>query len=384
MMKRMLALGLAAVMALTMTGCAALFDKEYSVVEPYEAAVVTAADTEDAAMGSISNYASLKRAIENLVSEHVESAELQFQNYDGSISQDISAACWEVKSSTAIGAFAVDYISYDLSRIVSFYQAELYITYKRSADQMGVMETAPNYTVFTQKLEEAIRENRTYLVLETSIASITGDTVRGAVQEAYYADPLVCPVMPAVEAAVFPESGVSRIFEITLSYGVDGDTLNAMRDELSRAVDTMVQESNPEGASVEMLLPRDRAYGIYEYVRANCRWSEEAGVTAWDALAGGTAASEGLAMACIAGCEAMGVECAVIMGRLDGEDHAWNLVTIGDATYHMDASTGTVFLADDESLLAAGYWWDTSLYPVCSMTYEETVARTASADPAAD
>lgn len=381
-MKRNLCLLLVLAMMLTVTGCAALFDTEYSVTELYAAETVVSEETENAAVGSISNYASLKRAIEYLVSQHTESAELQFQNYEGSISQDISAACWEVKSSTAVGAFAVDYMSYDLSRIVSFYQAELFITYKRSADQMAVMETVPNYTAFTDKLGQAIREHRTYLVLETGIASITADTVRREVQEAYYADPLACPVMPTVEVAIFPESGVSRIFEITLSYGADGQTLTAMGEELALAVESMTRETAPEDWTEETFLPRDRADALCGYVEENCILDHGGGATAWDALVGGRANSEGLAMAYVAGCQALGLDCAIVQGRLDGEDHAWNLVTIGDMTYHVDVSSGDVFLADDEILLSEGYWWDTSLYPACTMTYEESVAANASEEPA--
>lgn len=383
-MKRTFCLLLCLGMMLSVTGCATLFDTEYSVTEPYQAEYVSVEETEEnAAVGSISNYASLERAIEHLVSQHAESAELQFQNYDGSISQDISTACWEVKSSSAIGAFAVDYMSYDLSRIVSVYQAELYITYKRSADQMSALEVVPNFTAFTDRLEEAIRENRTYLVLETGIASITADIVREKVQEAYYADPLACPVMPAAEVAIFPESGVSRIFEITLSYGADGQTLAAMGEALRAAVDEMVLQIAPEGWTEETFLPRDRAEALYAYVRESCLSDVTGGSTAWDALVNGRADSEGLAMAYTAGCQALGLECEVILGRLDGEDHVWNLVTIGGMPYHVDVTGDAVFLADDEMLLSAGYWWDTSLYPVCAMTYEETVAAKASVEPAA-
>lgn len=383
-MKRTFCLLLCLGMMLTVTGCATLFDTEYSVTEPYQAESVSVEETgENAAVGSISNYASLKRAIEYLVSQHVESAELQFQNYDGSISQDISTACWEVKSSSAIGAFAVDYMSYDLSRIVSVYQAELYITYKRSADQMSALETVQNFTAFTDKLDQAIRENRTYLVLETGIASITADIVRDKVREAYYADPLACPVMPAAEVAIFPESGVSRIFEITLSYGADGQTLSAMGEALRGAVDEMTRKTAPDGWRSDTFLPRDRAEALYDYVRENCVLDVTAGSTAWDALVNGRADSEGLAMAYMAGCQALGLESTVILGRLDGEDHVWNLVTIGGMTYHVDVTGGAVFLGDDELLLSAGYWWDTSLYPACAMTYEETVAATASVEPGA-
>lgn len=372
---------------LGMTGCSALFEKEYVAIELYQAEPSAPEESHgEAAVSSISNYASLKRAIEQLVSEHAESAELQFQNYDGSISQDISTACWEVKSSTAIGAFAVDYISYDLSRIVSYYQADIFITYKRSADQMAALESVINVSELNARLEEAIRENKTYLVLDVTVASATADTVRDGVRAAYYGDPTACPVLPSVEVGIFPESGVSRIMEITLAYDANGETLNQKRGELTQAIEAMTAAIAPEGWTEETWPARDRVYGVCQYVQEHCSLDETAGTTVWDALVGGAGNSEGLAMAVAAGCQALGVDCSVVMGRLDGEDHVWNMVTIGGASYHVDVSNRdeeeeTAFMTDDETLWGR-YWWDTSLYPACQQTYEEVQAALSSEEPA--
>lgn len=386
-MKRILSGLLVLTMVLTMAGCASLFDKEYTLVREYEAeAAEPQGETVNAPVSSITNYNSLKQAILQLVSEREESAELQFQNYDGSISQDISTACWEVKSSTALGAFAVDYISYDLSRIVSFYQAEIHITYKRSADQIAAVESVINMTDLTGRLEEALRQNKTYLALELSLASATADTVRDEVEQIFSRDPLVCPVLPSVDVGIYPESGVSRIMEITLNYNIDGETLARMRQELSQAVQTMEAEISPaQGWTVDTYSARDRVYDLCQYVMERSHLDETAGSTAWDALVGGTANSEGLAMALMAGCQAMGVDCILVQGRLDGEDHAWNMVTVDGLTYHVDVSNWgageeSVFLVGDEALLGS-YWWDTGLYPACAQSYGERQTAQSSLEP---
>ena len=385
-MRRILGALLALAVMGSMAGCAALFEKEYVSIAPYEAEE-TGPEEEprgEAAVGSISNYAALKEAIEQLVSRHAEAAELQFQNYDGSISQDISAACWEVKSSTAIGAFAVDYISYDLSRIVSYYQADIFITYKRSADQLAALQSVKTVSALRQRLDEAIRENKTYLVLEVTVASATADTVRQGVSLAYYGDPTACPVQPSVEVGIFPESGMSRIMEVTLAYDADGEALNQKRQELAAAVDAMTAAIAPEGWTEETWPARDRVYEVCRYVWKNCALRESAGATAWDALVGGAGNSEGLAMAVEAGCQALGVSCGAVIGRLDGETHVWNQVTLDGNVYHVDASCWSagaeqVFLAADETLWGR-YWWDTSLYPAAPQTYEESQAATPSAE----
>ena len=384
MMRRAIGALLAAAMLLTACGCSILYEREYTSQRPYQAEpAVSSENVQAAPVSSITNYSSLKQAVLQLVSERAESAELQFQNYDGNITQDISTACWEVKSSTALGAFAVDYISYDLSRIVSYYQAEIYITYKRSADQIAAVESVYTMSDLAEKLGGALAENRSYLVLEVTVASATADTVREAVAEAYYADPLTCPVMPEVDVGIYPESGVSRIMEITLGYGLDGETLTTLRGELAAAVETMALEVLPqEVSSGEMPSQRDRLYALCGYVRENCALDEGAGATAWDALVGGAANSEGLAMALMAGCQALDMECAVVRGRLDGVDHVWNMVTVDGQTYHVDASVGEpVFLVGDDTLWGS-YWWDTSSYPACPGTYS-AVEPVSSLEPAA-
>ncbi|MCC8357527.1 MAG: hypothetical protein LJU34_06770 [Oscillospiraceae bacterium] len=391
-MKKTLALLLALIMGLSLSGCATLFDKEYYASEEYQA---QEQETEDGdAISSISSYAALKRAITSLVSEHVESAQLQFLNYEGTISTDISTACWEVKSSTALGAFAVDYISYDLSRIVSYYQAEIYITYKRSEVQVAALEETGTAGALAARLDTALRNNETYLVLELSSASITADTVQSYLEAAYYTDPLACPVMPEIEVGFYPESGVDRIAEITLDYGLDSQELSARREALAQAVEEIaaavlddssateeITEPDAEddgSASDEMAAPAaveeaDEVYALCRYLAESCVQDETAGSTAWDALVGGTADSQGVAMALEALCQALEIDCLVVAGRMDTQEHYWNIVTIDGQSYHVDAASWAaggeeVFLVGDEELWGA-YWWDTSEYPVCSEGY---------------
>ncbi len=352
---------------LTMSGCAAVFDRSYSVSQPYEPAAVQE-EPPEAAYDAITSYAALRRAIEQLVADHVESAQLQFTSYDGDLRQDISTACWEVKSSSPLGAFAVDYISYDLSRIVSYYQAEVNIAYKRSAAQVQSLEIAATSSALTGRLDRALRQGETYLVLQIADASATADTVRGSVSQAYYADPLACPVLPEVEVGLYPETGVSRIAEISLNYALEPTELAQRRQDLADAAAALAQTEPaevPEGKESAAPL-----YALYRRLPEICRADEEAGSTAWDALTAGAADSQGMAMAFKAGCDAMGVECLVAAGRLDGNEHYWNIVTLDGASYHVDVSGGEpeVFLAGDGSLWGV-YWWDTSDYPACPEDY---------------
>ena len=394
-MRRIIAALLAAALLLTAAGCAALFDREVYIEEPYEAPS-DSTESEDAA-DTIANYAALRRAITRLVSERAESAELQFQNYEGAVSRDISTACWEVKSSTALGAFAVDYISYDLSRIVSYTQAEIRITYKRSEYQMSALEQLENAAALRTRLEQALREGETYLVLELTTVSLTADTVRQSLERAYYGDPTVCPVLPAAEVTLYPDSGVQRIVEATLDYGMDSASLAARREELAAGLDELLAAALPEESGEETSGESGSAERSAERLRAlcaalaeSCVMDADAGATAWDALAEHAASDEGMALALEAACRAADIECRAVFGRLDGEDHVWNIATIDGSSYHVDVSRWNeadepVFLASDEDVWGA-YWWDIGEYPACPLRFgeEEAPAELPSAEAASE
>lgn len=353
---------------LSLGGCS-LFDKSNYELDPYVAqAEESAAD--DA--GYISDYDSLVRNIRHLVSQHEESAVLQFQNYSGNISRDISQACWEVKSSTPLGAFAIDYTSCDLSRIVSFYQADLYITYRRSAEQMQALESLSSLTALSRRLAEALDAGESYLVLELTSASVTAELVKEYLCSAYYSSALLCPVLPQAEVSLYPESGVERIVELRLDYGMSGEELESMRSQLSqRCAEALIYTGASGEASEEPegLLQADRLYSACLYLAENCIYSPAAGATAYDALVTGAANAEGMAMACQAFCDMLGIEGQVVEGRRDNEAHFWNMVTVDGLSCHLDMSDpNNVFLLGDEEILGR-YWWDTEQYPACPEGY---------------
>jgi hypothetical protein len=214
---------------------------------------------------------------------------------------------------------------------------------------------------------------------------VTAEDVRQLVDTAYAADALACPVMPTVEVGVFPESGVTRIMEITLNYGQDSQSLMEMREALGISLDMMVAQVTPSDQT-EDFSQADKAYALCQYLSQNCTYDPQAGSTAWDALVNHTADSQGLAMALEAGCQAMGVDCQIISGRMDGDDHVWNILTIDGQAYHVDVSNWAagdedVFLVADEQLWG-GYWWDTSDYPPCpdNFGYFEAPALEASGE----
>ncbi len=368
MKKRFCALLLALAAILPQCGCSMLATEYYSVREYTEDMT---SEVEELS-GSISNYSSLRRAISSMVQRHEESGKLTFSNYDGTVSDDIAVACWEVKSDTALGAYAVDYMSYDINRIVSYYEAEIFINYRRTQEQVDSIQAIGGVSQLQGAMYDAIRDLVPTLTVKINTAGLTPDEIQQMATDIYFENPLMTLIEPSVSVAVYPESGLEQIFEMSFDYGRDAETIRTMKEELRETVAQLATMVSGWG-DIETVV------GLAGMLPQHCRVLEQARTdssidsTAYGAIVNGTADSEGAAMAFMSLCIAKGIDCVVVEGRLDKEPHFWNIVTIDEVSHHIDISQMTdgapVRLYSDSEILDR-YWWDTDKYPVCGEASE--------------
>ena len=88
-MKRIIAVLLAALSLLAMSGCGSVFKDEYYYETPYTGDIGPRSDRAT----EVRNYNMLKTALTNMIVNHTETGELRFSNYNGSPSEDLAAAC---------------------------------------------------------------------------------------------------------------------------------------------------------------------------------------------------------------------------------------------------------------------------------------------------
>ena len=112
-MRRLFALVLAG-MLLLLSGCSRLFEKEYVSTRDYE----DPEPVENADTPEIHNYAGLARVLNAMVANFDTRQTLIFANYDGIIADDLSKACWELRTNTALGSFCVRDIEYTTEQVV--------------------------------------------------------------------------------------------------------------------------------------------------------------------------------------------------------------------------------------------------------------------------
>lgn len=371
MKKLLAAILLCAALGATLSGCASVFDKEYLSVTTFpESTTSPAADGATA----VRSYLDLKLAINSLVTAHSESGTLDFSNYNSaSISDDLAAATKEVSTETALGAYAVDYISYDLDRIAGYYEAEVYVYYRRTAEEVEAIVSESTVSGLREAIETALSELRTELVVMVSASGAGEEEVNEYITEAYMDSPLSCVLRPKSEVTMYTGGGLQRIYEIKLKYGLDTETLEKMKAALSEELEELA-------ARITSQSKPHRALQAATVLTEQCAHDESAGSSIWAAIHGGAANSEGMAVAYKALCDALGLDCVVVTGRLDRAEHYWNILTLEGASYHVDVSmareqgfAGTFLISDAQ--MWGRYWWDNEDYPQCegSLSYAALV-----------
>lgn len=386
MMKRIVSTILLIAIFFALSGCSALFKKEYLSVSKYTDESRSSFSSD---VRRIADYKELKQAVVAMVNNHQNEGKLKFTNYDGSLQGDISQACQEVKSENTIASFAVNYMSYDLSRIANYYEAVVNISYKHT---QGEIEAIPYITGKSQlevTIDPVLENMGSYTSFKITSASITAEEVKNAVYLAYTTNPTSCVVMPNVTIQIHPQSGLQRIVEINLEYGWKMSELQKMKAALIDKIN---------GISSAISTGKDAVFALkaYEALAEQCTYDPTGflqngktdlnsglGSTAYGALVEGNADSTGIAAAYSALCNKVGIECILVNGYLNNESHSWNIIKLEGTYYHVDVSTsssvgiGNSFMRSDLQMQER-YTWDKTAYPACNgvKSYYDIISRT--------
>ena len=351
MKAHILALALAALLLLP--GCSAMLNRDYQVVSPHPEHPST---EEDSSVIRVETYQELVNAVLYFVSQSVEHGVVRLVNYAQDVEADLNRACLEVAKDDPLGAYAVDFIKHDYTRVVATYEANIYITYRRTPDQIRALVNVTGSSAIRQELREALDDFAPEVALRVGYFAEDEAYIRSLVRQAYYDTPTAALGMPEFTVSLYPKEGSQRIVEIVLTYAEDPDALRAKQTATLTAAQRLTAPFN--GLSD----PADRLSALLDALpgaMACVESEEEAPCTAWDALVQGRADDEGLALAFRLLCELIGVDCAVAEGRLNGVPHFWNtLEGLSAEQRHVDLSRAEPpLIGGDEVFSELGYDW---------------------------
>lgn len=344
--KRLIALCLA---LLLLSGCGSLLEREYISLQPHDENPMR--DGEDAAL-QVESYQELVNAILYYVGRGETAGEIHLYHYDQGVESDLEAACLEVVREDPLGAYAVDYIKYETRHIVSYYQATLYITYRRTPEQIAGISSVTGSSAIREELRETMEAFQSERVLNISFFDADAVDLEQLIREAYYAAPAAAFGMPQVEVNLYPEetAGRRRVVEVLLTYPEEQAALREKRDALEERTLAM-------GRLLRGLSGETAARTVFAMVRENAAYlpDQPEKRTAYDALFSGGADSEGMALLTKLLCDTAGVECSVVQGRRRGKEHFWVTLDWGDGPVQVDASAEDGFGLSRETLAERGY-----------------------------
>ncbi len=349
-------------LALLLSGCASMLSREYISLEPHSQ--FSGGDTDPFTLQA-ENYQSLVNAVLYLVSQGAEDGIIRLSNYARDVEGDLSAACLEVAQEDPLGAYAVDYIKYDYTRIVSYYEASLHISYRRAPEQIKSVVSVTGSSAIKSELHQVLAAFSSQAVLRVNYFTEDQDYITTLVRQAFYDTPEAVFGVPDFSIALYPETGDQRIVEIDLRYPEETEVLRGMREELLARADSMV--SSAGGAEQATL------GGLFSLLRSAARQSDSEDIrfgTAYAALVSGEGNHRGLAMALHLLCQRAGLSSMVVRGTRGDAPYFWTIVETEEGPRHAVPAWENGRGLLDQDMTAAGCSWDTEFYPACSILSE--------------
>ena len=347
MKKRLFAAGLA--LSLLLTGCSSMLERSYTFSAAHVDRPTTA---EDPSVLRVENYRELVSAVLYLVSEGAEEGVIQLHDYAGAVEDDLTAACLEVTAQDPLGAYCVDYIKHEYTRVVSYYQATLDIHYRRTQEQVRSMVRVTGTGAIRTELREALSRFAAEVVLRVAYFSEDEESIADLIRQTYYGLPAAALGFPEAEISLYPDSGRERVVEILLTYPESAEELRRRSEALAERVKELSVEEGVLPVSEPLETPAERARRGVSALWAVASYAPDGGSTAYDALVAGTADDEGMALA-----YALLAGGRVVEGTLRDEPHYWiGLDQYGESLY-LDPSGGTGNVYTAQELFAQGYRW---------------------------
>jgi len=391
MRKKILTAALAALLLLS--GCSALVEGEYRTTTAHRE---TMEDKSAAPAAEVQNYQALYSALFDMISSREEYGVIRFVGYDGIAEADISEACMDITYNTPLGSYSVYNISSTVTRIVSYYEAEVEISYKKTARQMNSVRTARSMFHIENLLHDAIESNESVIAIQTDVSDMTAEGVRQLVMRLFLEEPGQFVCEPQVSVHFYPDSSEEKIVEVQLEYPISGGTLQTMREVLSDKASEIEVSAEAEGRGAEGLLAlAERLAALSEYMKKPADPIESSAAswqTAYGAIVSGRAGSRGFALAYKLLCDRYGTECMIVKGRLGDAQRYWNIVRVGENYSHIDVSAlaekgGHAAFLSDQEMSGMDYRWSPDDYPPCigpvaSDLPEEDAAEEQSSEPA--
>lgn len=362
-MKKYLALILIAAIALTLCGCDMWMDGSYYSVKPHQ----DAGTSQSQGSAVVSSYTQLFDAMCSLVKDGREEGVIYATGMDAKqLETYMSIASGSVTATNAIGAYAVDTISYEVGTNAGRTAIAVKIAYNHSRSEILRIKRTDTMEQATGEIYKALDDCEANVVILVEEYQRT-DFVQ-LVQDYVDQNPDTCMEMPQVAVAVYPEGGNQRVIELSFTYQTSRETLRTMQEY----VQPVFRAANLNVSTEEEELTKFSR--MYAFLMERMEYQQKTSITpSYTLLRHGVGDSKAFAVVYAAMCREADLDCQIVTGTRDGEPHTWNILCVDGVYYYVDllrsVSAGRLQLLIDENM--RGYVWDYSAYPKTGTGYEQ-------------
>lgn len=347
--------------SLLLTGCSSMLSRSYSTVTTHSA---TPTVESDQLTIRVERYQDLVDALLYFVNQGRETGTIRLYNYPYDVEKDLASACMEVALDEPMGAYALENIRYDVTPIVSCYEAVVEMSYCRTPEQISAVIPATGATAIRGELGLALAAFQKESVLRISYFDVEdGEAyLRGLLWEAYLSQPETALGFPQAAIRFYPENGRHRIAEILLEYAQDDQELLRQKTQLEQLAGQL-------SAALADTSGDERLLSIRKAILDTASYAPDGGQTAYHALAEHKADSLGLSLTMALLCQKLDLPCQLVEGFRDGKLHYWTIVSTQDGYRHLDLSqslsNGETPFRSDRYMAEHGYTWDSASMPLC-------------------
>lgn len=359
---------------LALTGCGSIYDKEYISIKEYDIPQVQQEIPSDTV--TVANFSNLKKQLSSMVNKGLSGGTIIFDTtYPGDITKDISLACWSVRTQNALCVYCVENISYEVTKILTNQEAKINISYTISPEKFSEILKMGFLTGFDKLMLDAYGKNTEEIVILVNNCNYSADDLQETALNVYRNHPSSCVREPDIVIQDFSGSGLQKLYDISIKYGMPQEEIERIKSELS-SVDYS------ELAGMTGKPDESKAAAIAEFlINRRSPEYENTDNTLYAALVAGNADSEGCALAFNELAGKYGLKSQMVYGQKNREDHVWNIINIGENYYHIDVSactgTGPLNLFKSDADIWGEYRWNTLSYPACdqSLTVQTDAAE---------
>ena len=225
------------------SGCTAMLDRSHSSTTTH----VDYSVTDDSSILRAESYQALVNSILYFVGEHVGSGTVRLYNYTGNVTADLQQACAEVTEQDPLGSYAVRDITYESTRILTYYEIRFTITYRRSIAEVAEIRTVSGITGVRNELKRMTASRFSYTTLRTAYFDGDAKLVSDLFWLSFYSTPTSALEPPVLTVSFYPEEGSRRILEVTAEWPLSAAELAEYTQELAAAAALLTENTPPVG-----------------------------------------------------------------------------------------------------------------------------------------